>query len=39
MTTRKSQLDAARQKGIRLTVTIIGLAVLAIYLYVIIRRW
>jgi len=39
MANRKSQLDADRQKGIRLTVSLLALAVLAIYLYVIFRNW
>ncbi len=38
MTTRKGRIDHARQKGIRLTVSLLSLAALAIFLYVIFRR-
>ncbi len=38
MATRKSNLKKNRQKGIRLTVALLSLAVLSIFLYVIFRR-
>ena len=39
MTTRKSRLNASRQKGIRLTVSLLSLAALSVFLYVILRNW
>ncbi len=38
MATRKSNLEKSRQKGIRLTVSLLMLMVLSIFLYVIFRR-
>ncbi len=38
MTARKSRLQESRQKGIRLTVSLLSLAALSIFLYVIFRR-
>jgi len=38
MATRKNQRDQDRQKGIRLTVSLLALAVLSIFLYVIFRH-
>jgi len=38
MATRKSSLEQSRQKGVRLTVSLLSLAVLSIFLYVMFRR-
>ena len=38
MAMRKNRVDEARKKGIRLTVSLLSLAVLSIFLYVMFRR-